>query len=83
MRKRFQYTFTSTDRRVYQQWLVGVAAFYGCIMLLIVGVLVIRSYGDHAGEGTALALQSRDAKCSFSIAGERSTCRLQTGRSEQ
>ena len=83
MRRRFQYTFTSTDRRVYQQWLVGVSAFYGCIMLLIVGALVIRSYGGHAGDETALALQSRDAKCLFSIEGDRSTCGPQTGRSER
>jgi len=68
---------------VYQQWLVGVSAFYGCIMLLIVGVLVIRSYSGHAGNETALALQSRDAKCSFPIADGRSTCGLQTGRSER
>jgi hypothetical protein len=83
MRRRFQYTFTPTDRHVYQQWLVGVSAFYGCIMLLIVGVLVIRSYSGHAGNETALALQSRDAKCSFPIADGRSTCGLQTGRSER
>lgn len=83
MRRPFQYTFTPTDRRVYQQWLVGVSAFYGCIMLLIAGVLLIRSHADHAGDETALALQSRDAKCSFSIADSRSTCGLQTTRSER
>ena len=83
MRRRFQYIFTPTDRRVYRQWLVGVSAFYGCIMLLIVSVLLIRSYGDYAGDEIALALQSRDAKCSFSIADGRSPCGFQTGRRER
>ena len=59
MRRPFQYTFTTSDRRVYQQWLVGVSTFYGCIALMILAVVVIRTYVGHPGDATTLALQSR------------------------
>ena len=74
MRRPFQYTFTAADRRMYQQWLVGVSAFYGCIALMVLTVILIRAYVGHAGDGTALALQSRDGKCPFSITEGRPQC---------
>lgn len=74
MRRPFQYTFTVADRRVYQQWLVGVSTFYGCIALMVLAAILIRSYVGHAGEGTALALQSRDVKCPISITDGRPQC---------
>jgi hypothetical protein len=83
MRRPFQYTFTPTDRRVYQQWLVGVSAFYGCIALMILAVVLIRSYTGHAGDATALALQSRDVKCPILIMDRRATCGPQTDRGER
>ena len=81
MRRPFQYTFTPTDRRVFQQWLVGVATFYGCIALMVLVVILIRSYGGRAGDPTALALQSGDAgSCPVSITDGRRTCEPQTYR---
>lgn len=74
MRRPFQYTFTGADRRVYQQWLVGVSAFYGCIALMVLAAVLIGSYVGHRGDGTALALQSRDGKCPFSITNGRPQC---------
>ena len=61
MRRPFQYTFTPSDRRVYQQWLVGVSIFYGCIALMILAVVLSRAYVGNAGDAVALALQSHDA----------------------
>jgi hypothetical protein len=74
MRRPFQYTFTAADRRLYQQWLLGVSTFYGCIALMVLAAVLIRSYVGHAGDGTALALQSRDGKCQFSITNGRPQC---------
>ncbi|MBV8509278.1 MAG: hypothetical protein JOZ94_10380 [Xanthobacteraceae bacterium] len=74
MRRPFQYTFTAADRRMYQQWLVGVSAFYGCIALMVLTVILIRAYVGHAEDGTALALQSRHGKCPFSITEGRLQC---------
>jgi hypothetical protein len=74
MRRPFQYTFTAADRRLYQQWLVGVSAFYGCIALMVLAAVLIRSYVGHGGDGTALALQSRDGKCPFAITDGRPRC---------
>jgi hypothetical protein len=81
MRRPFQYTFTATDRRVYQQWLVGVSVFYGCIALMVLAVVLIRVYAGHAGGATALALESRDAvKCPVSITDGRARCEPQIYR---
>jgi hypothetical protein len=82
MRTPFQYTFTPTDRRVYQQWLVGVSAFYGCIGLMILASVLIRAYAGHAGDAMALALQSRDVKCPISIIDRRPACGPQTDRGD-
>ena len=83
MRRPFQYTFTQSDRHVYRQWLVGVSAFYGCITLIVLAAMLIRSYAGHAGDATALALQSRDVKCQISFTERRSTCEPQTYRGER
>jgi hypothetical protein len=83
MRRPFQYTFTPADRRAYQQWLVGVSAFYGCIALMVLAVILIRSYVGHGGDATALALQSRDVKCPISITDGRPLCEPQAYRDER
>ena len=83
MRRPFQYTFTPSDRRVYQQWLVGVSTFYGCIALVILAVVLIRAYVGNAGDATTLALQSRDAICPISITDGRPACAPQTYRGER
>jgi hypothetical protein len=84
MRRPVQYTFTATDRRVYQQWLVSVCAFYGCIALMVLFVVLIRAYVGHAGDGTIAALQRRDAvNCPISITDGRPTCEPQTYRGER
>jgi hypothetical protein len=80
MRRPFQYTFTPNDRRVYQQWLVGVSTFYGCIALMILAVVLIRAYTGHPGDATSLALQSRDVGCPISITDGRPTCGPQAYR---
>jgi hypothetical protein len=80
MRRPFQYTFTPSDRRVYQQWLVGVSAFYGCIALMVVALVLIHTYVGHSGDAMALALQSHDAVCPISITDGRPTCAPQTYR---
>jgi len=74
MGRPFQHTFTPNDRRVYQQWLVGVSTFYGCIALMILAVVLIRAYVGHAGDATTLALQSRGTACPISITDGRPTC---------
>jgi len=80
MRRPFHYTFTASDRRVYQQWLVGVSAFYGCIALMVLAVVLIRIYAGPVGDTTALALQSRDVKCPISITDGRPQCEPQPYR---
>jgi hypothetical protein len=80
MRRPFQYTFIPNDRRVYQQWLVGVSPFYGCFALMILAVVLIRAYVGNAGDAMALALQSRDAVCPMSITDGRPSCAPQANR---
>jgi hypothetical protein len=84
MRRPFQYTFTPSDRRVYQQWLVGVSAFYGCIALMVLFVVLIRSYVGHAGDSTMAALErGGSVSCPVSITDGRPTCEPQSNRGGQ
>jgi hypothetical protein len=84
MRRRFRYTITPGDRRVYQQWLIGVSAFYGCIALMVLFAVLIRSYAGGAGEGTAAALERRAAvSCPISITDGRPACEPQFHRGER
>jgi hypothetical protein len=84
MRRPFQYTFTPSDRRVYQQWLVGVCAFYGCIALMVLFVVLIRSYAGYVRNGTMAALERRDSiRCPVSITDGRPTCESQSNQGER
>jgi hypothetical protein len=44
MEKPYAYTLTPDDRALAWKWLLGVAAFYGTIALVVVGIIAAQAY---------------------------------------
>lgn len=73
MRKPFEHTLTPADRIVIQKCLISVCVFYGCVVLLIVGLAIAGVGGSTAVQTAAVNLDD-DLACAGALQTGIGTC---------
>jgi len=85
MDKPYAYTLTPADRALAWKWLLGMAAFYGTIALVVFGIIAAEGYlgvpRPHEMAGVSFAAPSGNLTCAEARLAGGTFCSIRTSHS--